>query len=424
MLVALSAGLSGSCHRAFTCSQDEQCSLAGQTGFCEATGSCSFLDDSCSSGRRYGAHAQQDLVDQCVDEASSGSGSGSDDSGGSSTTDPGECPPLVESGPVVVSEDGQVIEGLRIFADGVPGITVSGRQDVVIRNCEIHHVNGPGISFAAADNLTIDTVVVEHDRTDPGPHADSTQVNITGTNSANLRISRVRVARGASGIDLSATPGAILETIEGHDIRGPGPPASFIQLLDSDEVVISDFSCINPLDTGRPGNLIAIFESSDVTVRDGLLDGHNSVFGYGILFNQTSGQNSGGVVEDVDAIRMTNGAFSGFPTAYELEFRRTRVRDNICDIVSVPIEDCDEIGPMGGCVPGSDGRSWTGAMPLSDLLIEDSRYFGLCILPVWPESAFSTCDGDSSSLPPGDCGLIEEDFTLREPTVIQPCWEQ
>jgi len=403
------------CHRAFSCQQDAQCIFDGVIGRCEASGSCSFPDGECPTGRRYGEHAAAALVDECVEPLDG------------VTTMPvetdDECPPLVDSGPVVVTADGQVVEGLRITTMGTPGITVSGHSGVVIRNCEIHHQGGPGISFAAADDLTIDSVVVVHDRTEPGPHADANQVNITGTSSTGVQITRARVTRGASGIVLIATPGARLETIEGHDIRGPGPPASFIHLSSSSDVVIEDFSIINPLDTGRPDDLIEVNESSDVLIRDGLLDGHNSEFAYGVLFEQTRGQHSGGVVEDVDAIRMTAGAFSAFPAAYALVFRRTRVRENICEITSVPIEDCRKPVEGGGCTPGSDGRSWTGNTPVTGLLIEDSVFFDLCFSPVWPESSFLSCDGESATKPPGDCGLEEEDFQLRAPTVVQPCWE-
>ncbi len=455
-LLAAGVGLALSlaCHRAFQCQDDAQCELDEDLGWCEATGSCSFHDDSCPSGRRYGEHASKALVNTCV-EPSSGTSSTTDpsstdpdatasgsttdpgthtdvttlplDDGGSSSDDDtgGSCPPLQDSGPVVVTADGEVIEGLRITARSAAGISVFNHQDVTIRNCEIHHQGVPGIDFAAADNLRIEDVVVVHDRTEAGSHTHLNEANILGTNSTGLVIERARVTRGASGISLADTPGAQLRMIEGHDIRGPGPPASFIHIADSDDVVIEDFSCINPLDTSRPGNLIEIHESSDVLIRRGLLDGHNAEFGYGVLFGQTGGQHSGGRVEDVDAIRMTNGAFSGYPSAFDLVFERTRARDNICEILSVPFEEgCQyEEGPNGGCVPGSDGRSWTGSLSITDLTIIDSSYYQLCFSPVWPELSFTTCDGDGSSLPDGDCGLTEWDFPLRERIVLTPCWE-
>lgn len=355
--------------------------------------------------------------------SSSSSSSGSGFNSSSAGTD-GTCPALEASGPVEVTADNQVIEGLRITADGEPGILVQNHRGVIIRDCEIHHLDGPGIEFAAADDLWIDNVIIVHDRADIGPHEHLDQANIKGNSSGGLVIERTRVTRGSSGIQLAGTPSAVLRMIEGHDIRGPGPPASFISVTASDEVLIEDFSCINPLDTGRAESLIELRESSNVTVRRGLLDGSNAEFGYGVLFIQTAGQQTGGLVEDVDVIRMTNGGFSGFPSAYELIFRRTRARENICEIVSVPIPDCgSELGPNGGCPPGSGGRTWAGSPAVTGLIIEESAYFDVCSPPVWPESAFSTCDGDSASLPEGDCGLTQEDFELRPAIEIQPCWE-
>ena len=437
------------CHRSFLCAENAQCQLGETEGRCEASGFCSFPDDACPSGHRYGEHASADLAHECadvavasgtgsssgapptdppIDDDESSSGAVSDDttsSGDTTTTGiPTDCPPLVDSGPVVVRSDGEVIEGLRITASNVPAISLSGFDDVVIRNCEIHHDGAPGISFAAADRLTIQDVVIVHDRDEPGPHEHRNQANITGSNSDETLIERVRITRGSTGIELLATPGVRLFDIEGHDIRGPGPPASFIHLSDSDDAVIDGFSLINPLDTGRPGNLVELRESSDVVVRNGLLDGHNAEFGYGIVFQQTSGQHSGGLVEDVDTLRMTNGSFSGFPAAFDLVFRRTRARENICEILSVEIDDCNNEGPNGGCVPGSNGRSWTSSPRLTGMLIEDSVHFDLCHPPVWPESAFVGCDGDQSAAIDGDCGLNEEDFTPRPALELTPCWER
>lgn len=423
------------CHRAFSCEEDPQCQLDGVQGACEGNGYCSFPDDGCASGRRFGEHASAALVGVCVDESATGSGS---DSSGATTTlgatsvgldgpstsasassegpsvdtefDP--CEGLLASGAVVAVADGEVIEGLRITVDSGPGIDVDGRTGVTIRNCEIHHRNGPGVSFRGAHDLTLEDVVIVHDGApEAGPHADGGQANIEGRDSNGVVLSRVRASRGSSGIELQATPGARLSFIEVHDVRGPGAGAC-VRLFDSDGAVLEDFSCENPLDTGRPGDLVAIDESSNVTVRRGLLDGHNAKFGYGVHFTHVPGQHAGGLVEDVDGVRMTNGAFSCFDYGNQITFRRTRARENICEIVSVPIEGCRD-GPNGGCVPGSNGVTWTASNSSSEIVIEDSTYFELCVDPTWPADVFTVGRGD----------LVEADFELRSPVRVQPCWE-
>lgn len=63
---------------AFHCVEDDAC---GGGGVCEANGSCSFEDEKCASGRRYGAHAPRGIADVCVpapvDEGESCSDAGS-----------------------------------------------------------------------------------------------------------------------------------------------------------------------------------------------------------------------------------------------------------------------------------------------------------------------------------------------------------
>jgi hypothetical protein len=59
---------------AFACADDAQC---GDAGHCEPEGWCSFPDESCPGGRRFGAHSGDGLGGACVpgrDEASTGSG--------------------------------------------------------------------------------------------------------------------------------------------------------------------------------------------------------------------------------------------------------------------------------------------------------------------------------------------------------------
>lgn len=434
------AAASGGCHRVFACEQPSQCENDGIAGFCESTGYCSFPDPGCASGRRYGDHAASRWVGECVPgEPDDGSGTtGSDDGiAGSSSTSPtgpagtteapgasstgsatddtshDPCEGLVDSGPVVATADGEVISGLRITVDVGPAIEVDGFAGVTIRDCAIHHGGGPGISFKAAPDLTIENVVVVHDGAPAsGPHDSGDQINIEGRDSTGVVIDGVRLERGSSGIELETTPAARLSRLEIHDVRGPGAGAC-VRVFDSDDAIIEDFSCENPLDTGRPGDLIAIAESSDVTVRRGLLDGHNAEFGYGVHFMPVAGQHSGGLVEDVDAINMTNGSFSCFPFGEQITFRRTRARENICEIVSIPIEGCAMPGPNGGCIPGSGGISWAASLTSSEITIEDSAYFDLCSSIVWPTENFTYLPED----------LVEDDFELREPFRLSPCWE-
>lgn len=92
--VAVSCAAAGSCGgtREFACLQDDQC---GVGAVCQADGWCSFGDDSCSSGLRYGEHAGDGLGGACVPKGDDtpttggsaiGSGSGDETGGGASST--------------------------------------------------------------------------------------------------------------------------------------------------------------------------------------------------------------------------------------------------------------------------------------------------------------------------------------------------
>ncbi|MCX4243508.1 DUF2341 domain-containing protein [Paraliomyxa miuraensis] len=92
----------------FVCSEDAECAAAAGAGVCQPTGACSFPDDGCTSGQRYGSESPPELAGECValDEGSTSmsGGSGSEEEATGSTTtavdstgpiDPSgdDCPP-------------------------------------------------------------------------------------------------------------------------------------------------------------------------------------------------------------------------------------------------------------------------------------------------------------------------------------------
>jgi Concanavalin A-like lectin/glucanases superfamily/Domain of unknown function (DUF2341) len=80
----------------FVCEGDDDCTKGGARGVCEPTGACSFPDDACPSGRRYGAYGSDGLANKCVaSDLGTSSSSGADDVASSiettlETTAPGE----------------------------------------------------------------------------------------------------------------------------------------------------------------------------------------------------------------------------------------------------------------------------------------------------------------------------------------------
>jgi hypothetical protein len=150
--------------RPFACVDDPQCVQAGVQGACEPTGWCSYADDDCPSGRRYGELAGMGFGSQCLDDseiaddatdtdaatgdASTSEGTseqsehGEDDT---STGDEGCDPECVEPGTLLwmVVEDGPaggsdallnvaVDDADRIFVTGYVNVPGQG-DDLVVR---------------------------------------------------------------------------------------------------------------------------------------------------------------------------------------------------------------------------------------------------------------------------------------------------
>jgi hypothetical protein len=72
---------------AFTCEDDTACIDGRTQGVCEPSGHCSFPDEACPSGRRYGRHAGE-RSNTCVGDDEAADDSTSDDSGSTSMAEP------------------------------------------------------------------------------------------------------------------------------------------------------------------------------------------------------------------------------------------------------------------------------------------------------------------------------------------------
>jgi len=329
-------------------------------------------------------------------------GSGGEDAGGdagSGGEDAGDAAcQLTTSGAVTASANGQLIENLRIEVSQGPAITVDGLSDVTVRNCELRHGSGPGISFSNATNLHIENVSILHTGAPAaGQNPDDGRNNIEGYGSSGVVIDHVRLEQGSSGAYLVECPGAQVRFVEGHDFRGPFPRGQVVQFDKCDDALLEDFSSENPAATSWTEDNVSVYQSSNVTVRRGLVDGNNSPSGVGIMFEESGSGHTGGLAEDVDALRQGNGCFSAYP-GYDVTFRRTRARDNICT-------------DQGRGTPSSGGLAWAGSPESSGLRIEDSRYHNLCQGLVWDQSVFTAQE------------LTDEDFTPRAALRLTFCWQ-
>ncbi len=327
-------------------------------------------------------------------EIAGGSGGGAGEGGA-----PGLVPcALIDSEPVAASEDGQLIENLHIVASGQPGISVEGFTGVMIRNVWIEHSGAPGIAFSGAADIRIESAVIEHTGApESGANVSEDLNNIDGYDSERVQVDKVRLTRGSSGIYLVECPDSTLSFVEGYDFRGPFPRGQLVQFNNSHRSKLEDFSVINPPGSWPEDN-VNVYQTQDAEVRRGHIDGNNSPAGVGVIFD---GDTSTGLVEDVDAIHMGNGCFSGYAGEADVTFRRTGCRDNICE------------SQDGRGVPLSGALMWSGNTLHTTQRIEASYYAAPCNPDniVWPEESFAVIE------------VVEMDFTPRAPLAQLFCWE-
>ena len=93
--LALVGVLPGCAPSTFGCTDDAQCLAGAEQGWCEAGGYCSFEDDACEGGRRYGEFAPSALAGSCVNPDESATSSSTSSSVPNTTT--GTADPTLES---------------------------------------------------------------------------------------------------------------------------------------------------------------------------------------------------------------------------------------------------------------------------------------------------------------------------------------
>jgi hypothetical protein len=223
---------------------------------------------------------------------------------------PAPVPTLTRfDGTVKTSYAGQVIEGLDIYS-GTTGIIVANAS-VTIRNVRIHHGAGDGILAQNATNLRIENVEILETNVPAGQAgaASADQNNIELVNSPNAVIHNVSLHDGSSGIYLVFSPGAQISHVDGYNFHGPFPRGQLVQFNGSPNGSLTDFYVRNDPNASHPEDNISIYNSANVRVANGVIDGNNSVNGIGV---QAEGSSGGSTVTHVDAIHMGNGGFGSY----------------------------------------------------------------------------------------------------------------
>jgi hypothetical protein len=305
--------------------------------------------------------------------------------------DTGYCS-LKDSGPIVATRDGQVIEGLRIEATDQPAISVHALRNVVIRNVEIRHDGAHGISCERSPGLVIENVSITRSR---AANRSKEQNNINAYRCDKLSIRNARLTGGSAGVYALRSKLVHLSNIEGHNFVGPDPRGQLVQFDKSPYCLLEDFSAYNAPIVSHTEDNVSIYFSDYCILRRGLLVGNNSPSGVGVMFEESRH----GLVEDVDTVAQGNGSFSAYP-GHDVTFRRTRARDNICQ-------------DQGRGKPLSDSLIWTGSEDSGGLRIVASTYFIPCNPQnvIWSMNRFDLIE------------INEDDFSPRPAIVNRFCWE-
>ena len=228
--------------------------------------------------------------------------------GSTETVEPTPTVKLAPSGPVISQADGQIIENLDIDAGFDDGIAVSHRS-VTVRNCRIRHAERHGVHAQNATGLVLHDLEIDHvgaPAAGVGPSPYRNNLNLVECPSAI--VTRVKASRGSSNIYAEHSDGARMSFLELHDARGPMPRGQNVQLNQSPDSILEDFSAENGPSSWTEDN-VSVFRSDRCVVRRGLVSYNNSPTGDGIMLEGSSDCS----VEDVDAMQQGNGAFAAVP---------------------------------------------------------------------------------------------------------------
>lgn len=298
---------------------------------------------------------------------------------------------LTLSGPITVTTPGAVIENLHIRATGeTPGIIVSGADDVIIRNVLVEHEAASGISVDDSNGVTIDTVEVRNTiAPDSGPH-DGLYVNIDLFRSADVGLTNVRVAHGSTGLLAIEAPGLTVDGFDAFDQRGPFPRGQGVQLDSSNGAVIENFHIVNDPASAWTEDNISVIDSSNVVIRNGIIDGNNAPSGVGVLVETYDDAPAAGVaVENVQVFGFYNGAFSAANGATDVAFTDVYAEGGLTPEAMSAAAGANFRGP-----PLSGQEAFHAYLAADSIIFADAAYFDIpTVASYFSDPEVVTADG-------------------------------
>ena len=124
----------------FLCESDDECSASG---ICESNQRCSFPDEMCASGRRYGEFAPTATANQCVPPGETRETDGESSSSSSSTTSPSDAASTGGESGGGESTGIAVVESTELFVENPGGGRVLSSPTGIDCGTECTHIFSP-----------------------------------------------------------------------------------------------------------------------------------------------------------------------------------------------------------------------------------------------------------------------------------------
>jgi len=309
---------------------------------------------------------------------------------------------LQDSGAIVASEDGQIIENLRIDSgkDDDCAITVKGHKDVVIRNVYITHKR-VGICLNSAENALIQNAkVVSTSAPKKGPHCKF-GVKDCRRNKADRADAddRINIIVNNESHDL------IVEHVEMEN--------AFVR---SHYSSLKNFYTKNILDVSHDLDIINMYESDFVTISHGLVDGSYGRNAAGAIADKGS---DNATIANVDFIR-TSGMAVAVASGSGKEGNATVGEDFLAKNIKVSDTSCIARDKK----PPSSGGLVVWIKPAADNpVVENLRFHNHCREhAVWclnPKCRKKN-DGKGGKF---DIKESKEELILRDPLQLIFDWE-
>lgn len=333
---------------------------------------------------------------------------------------------LTQSGPITITSNNQVVENLHITAESGShcAIVAQNFNNITLRNLKIDHAN-IGICSQDVDGLKITDVMFDSTSTpSAGPHckhgvsdckstksdwADpDTRLAVRLLRTPSAQLDRIQVDGASGGMFLYQSDGIEVNDVVCTDIRGPYPRGQCVQFVESSNSSLKNFYTKIWKDQSRSEDNVNMYQSDNVSISEGFIDGNYSVNGVGVIAD-TGSDNAH--VKNIDLINTTVVAVSVWSNddnnvGKNFLAENIRAKDTHC-------ESRDDQ------VPSSQGLVF-GAHPNSDNpRFVNSTYFNHCReTHSWcvPGSSCRTGSG-------GSFDVREEDFTPRAKLQLVFPWE-